>query len=109
MKTVLRHADGVCPEILVAFRRSESADDVNLGVGAAHGLRGIPQNIENPRIVVMHFSGAVIAQEMVELRQSLGNVRIAVAIDNIQMFSGVSMEEPQVAIFNRWGTTGNGN
>jgi hypothetical protein len=109
MKTVLRHADRVRPEILVARRRSISADDVNLGVGAAHGSGGIRQNVENPRVVVMHLSGTVVAEEMVELRQSLGNVGIAVAIHDIQMFPGMRVVKPQVALRNRRRSTGYGN
>jgi hypothetical protein len=58
---------------------------------------------------MMHLSGAVIAQEMVELRQSLRNVGIAVAIHDIQMLSCMSVKEPQMAFLNRWGGTGYGN
>ena len=106
MKTVLRDADGVGAEILVALGRSKSADDVNLGVRAANGSGSIRYNIENPRIVVMHFSRAVIAQEMVELRKSLGNIGIAVAIHDVQMFPGMGVVKPQVAILNGWCGTG---
>jgi hypothetical protein len=109
MKAVLRHADRVGPEILVALRRSKSANDVNLGVRAANGSGGIRDNIENPWIVMMHFSGAVIAQELIELRQSFGNIGIAMAIDDIQMLAGVSMVEPQMAFLHGWGSTGNRN
>ena len=109
MKTVLRHADGVRAKILIAFRRSISADDVNFGVGAANGSGCIQHNIENPRIVVMHFSCAGIAEEMVKLRQSLWNVGIAMAIHDIQMLPRMSVKEPQMAFLYRWGGTGYGN
>jgi hypothetical protein len=109
VKTILRYADGMRPEVLVACRRSISTDDVNLGVRAAHGPGSIRYNVENPRIVVMHLSGAVVAQEMVELRESLRNIDVAMAKHNIQMFSGVRMEEPQMALLCRWGGTGYGN
>jgi hypothetical protein len=109
MKSVLGHADSVGAEIFVALRGAKSADDVNLGVRAANGPGSIRYNIENPWIVVMHFSSAVIPQEMVELRESLGNVGIAVAIHDIQMLSCMSVKEPQTAFLNRWGGTGYGN
>jgi len=41
MKTILRYADSMCPEVFVAFRRPISADDVNLGIGAADGSGSI--------------------------------------------------------------------
>jgi hypothetical protein len=83
MKAVLGHTDRVRAKILIAFRRAISADDVNLGVRAANGSGSIRYNIENPWIVVMHFARTGIAQEMVKLRQSLGNIGIAMAIHDI--------------------------
>ena len=68
VKTILRYADGVRPEIFIAFWSSVSADDVNLGIGTANGSGCIRKNIKNPRIIVMHLSRAGIAQEMVKLR-----------------------------------------
>jgi hypothetical protein len=109
MKAVLGHADSVGAEIFVALRGAKSADDVNLGVRAANGPGSIRYNIENPWIVVMHFSSAVIPQEMVELRESLGNVGIAVAIHDIQTLPGMGVEEPQMALLDGWGGPGYGN
>jgi hypothetical protein len=106
MKAVLCHPESVRAEIFVACRRSISADDVNLGVRSADRSGSIQHNIENPRIVVVHLSGAVIPQEMVELRQSFGNIGIAMAIHDIQMLSRMSVKEPQMAFLNRWGGTG---
>jgi len=57
----------------------------------------------------MHFSRAGIAEEMVELRQGFGNIGIAMAIHDVQMFSGMGVVEPQVAILNRRGSAGNDN
>jgi hypothetical protein len=106
MKTGLRHTNRVGPQILVARRRSKSANDVNLGVRAANGSGSIRDNIENPRVVMMHFSGAVVAEEVVELGQSFGNIGIAMAIDDIQMLACMSVEEPQMAFLHGWGSTG---
>jgi hypothetical protein len=99
----------MCAEIFVAARRSVSADDVNLGVSAANRSGSIRQNIKNPRIVVMYLSGAVVAEEMVELRQSFGNIGIAMAIHDIQMLPRMSVEEPQMALLYGWGGSGYGN
>jgi hypothetical protein len=99
----------MCPEIFVAARRSVSADDVNLGVSAAHGSGSIRQNIKNPRIEVMHLSGAMVAEEVIELRQSFGNICVAVTIDDIQMLPRMSVEEPQMALLYGWGGSGYGN
>jgi len=91
-------------QILVAFGRAIAADYVDFGVRAADGLLRIPQDVENPWIVVMNFSRAVVAQKMIQLRQRAGNIRIAMAIHDIQMFAGMSMVKPDVAVWNRGGT-----
>jgi hypothetical protein len=54
-------------KILIAFWGSIPADDVNLGVRTTDGLGGVGQNVENPWIIVMHLSGAVVAEKMVQL------------------------------------------
>jgi hypothetical protein len=82
---------------------------VNLGVSAANHSGSICQNIKNPRIEVMHLSGAVVAKEMVELRQGFGNIGIAMAIHNIQMLPRMSVEEPQMALPYGWCGSGYGN
>ena len=58
---------------------------------------------------MVHFSRAGIAEEVVELRQSLRNIGIAMTIYDIQMFPRVSVEEPQMALLYRWGGTRYGN
>ena len=108
MKTVFRYAGRVRSKILIALGRPVSADDVNLGVRAADGLGGIRQKVEKPGIEVMHLSGAVVAQEMVQLRQGLGNIGCTVAIHDIQTFSRVSVVEPQMAVLYRGRSTGYG-
>ena len=109
MQAVLGNAGCVGTQIFVAFGCAIPADDLDFGVRAADRPFGIPQNIENPRIVVMYFSRAVVAQEMVELRQRGGNVRITAAIHDIQMFPGMSMVKPEVSVGNRGESFSNGN
>jgi len=108
MKTMLRHARGVRSKILIACRRAVSADDVDLGVGPADGAGSIRHDVEKPRIKVVHLAGAVIAEEVVELRESLGNVSIAMAIDDIQAFSGMGVIEPQASVLSQRGSDARG-
>jgi hypothetical protein len=54
-------------KILIALWGSIPADDVNLSVRTTDGLGGVGQNVENPWIIVMHLSGAVVAEKMVQL------------------------------------------
>ncbi len=93
MKTVSSHTERVRAKILIAFRRAISAYDVNLGVWAADSSGGIREKVKQARVKAMHFSGAVIAEKMVELRQSLGYVGISAAVNNIQMLTSMSMIE----------------
>jgi len=101
VKTVLGHAGRVRAKVLVAFRSAISADDVDFGVRAADGSSGIRQDVKNPRIEVMHLSGTVVAKEAIELRQSVGKVGIAVAIHDIQTFSGMRVVKPEMAVLDR--------
>ena len=109
MQAVLGDARRMGTQILVAFGRPITANDVDFGVRTANGLFSIPQDIENPRIVVMHLSRAVVAQKMVQLRQRGGDIRIAMAIHDIQMFTGMGMVKPKVAVRNRGESFWNGN
>ncbi len=109
MQAVLGDAGRVGTQVFVAFRRPITANDMDFGVRTADGLFRIPQDIENPWIVMMHLSRAVIAEEMIQLRQRGGDICIAMAIHNIQMFAGMSMVKPQVAVRNRGESFWNGN
>jgi hypothetical protein len=90
-------------KILIALWGSIPADDVNLSVRTTDGLGGVGQNVEKPWIIVMHLSGAVVAEKMVQLRQSLGNISIAVAVHDVQVLTSMSMVKPKVALPYRGG------
>jgi len=85
-------------KVLITFRGAISTDDVNLRVRAADSPRDIRQNIEKPGIEMMDLAGAVVAEELVELRQGFGNVGIPVSINDVQMFSRMRVVEPEMAL-----------
>ncbi len=70
-----------------------AADHVDFGVGLAQ-LRGeIVEQVENPGIVVADIAGAVIAQLAVQAIERRGNVMAALAVDDIEAFAGMQVEE----------------
>ena len=91
------------------FPRAIAANDIDFGVGTTDGLGGVGENVEKPWIEVVHLSSAMVAEKMIELRQSLGNVALAVAVDDIQVFAGMRVVEPQVAYGCCGGRAGNGS
>jgi hypothetical protein len=51
------------------------------------------KHVEKARIVVMDVSSAVVAKKMIELRQSCGNIGIALAINYVQSLLGMCVIE----------------
>ena len=55
----------------------------------------IVQKIELLHVIVLHVTGAMVTEKMVQLRNAIGQVLIADAIDHIDMFAGVQVIEAQ--------------
>jgi hypothetical protein len=53
------------------------------------------QKIKNPRIVVAYVAGTVVPQVTIEVSECVGNVLIVFAINDIEAFPGVQVEELQ--------------
>jgi hypothetical protein len=43
----------------------------------------------------MHIAGAVVAEKVIELVESPGNIRVPTLVDNVQMFAGVGVVKAQ--------------
>ena len=91
-------ARGVGAKKFVGIGRAVSADDVKLGIGRGQGAENIGQQIEDARVVTMHFAGARVAQETVELVEGAGNVRFACSKRDVDPFAGVRVIEAQAAL-----------
>jgi len=96
-------------KVLIASWRAIAANDIDFGVGTTDGLSGVGENVEKPWIEVVHLSGAMVAEKMVELRQCLRNIALAAAVNDIQVFAGMRMVEPQVTYGYCWRPAGNGS
>ena len=59
------------------------------------------QEIKLLRVVTADILGAVIAQEVVELVERLGDVGVAHTIDDVDVFPGVEMVHAQVILSER--------
>jgi len=97
MEAVLGHSRGMRPEVLVAMGRPITAYDVNLSGRTSYCGGSIRQNIENSRIKVMNLPGSVVAEKMVQLGESFGDIRVPMTVNNIQMLACMGMVEPKVA------------
>jgi hypothetical protein len=92
---------------LIAPGRAVPADDVDYGIGLAQLSGEIVQQVENPRVVVADVAGTVVAQVAIEAIERCGKVMAALAIDDVQAFAGVQVEELQ-PVFRRGGCWGYG-
>ena len=80
---------------LIAPGRAVPADHVDFGVGPAQLSREIVQQIKNLGVVVADVAGTVIAQVAIKVIEGAGNVMVAFAINDIQVFTGVQVEQLQ--------------
>ena len=95
MQTVTGYA-GVrasAAEELVAPRRAISADDVDLTIGIVDSRGQIVKQVEYARIEMAYLTGAVVAEKVVEFRQSLRRVRVAVPVHNVEPLARVRVIE----------------
>ena len=101
MQTVLCHAGCVRSQKFVRGWRPVTADHLNLSVGCSDGQREVGQQIEQARIEMMDRSRQTIAQETIELDQSLWKVALFPPINQIQMLAGVQMKQAKSSFLAR--------
>jgi hypothetical protein len=87
------HGDAVSvlAEEVVAPGRAVAADDVDLAVGTAEAAEKVVEQVELLQVVVLYVSGTVVAEKVVELGDGAGQVMVADAINDIDVFAGVEM------------------
>jgi hypothetical protein len=80
----------------VGGRAAVAGNDLKRGV-AAEGLFEPVEKVEELRVHAADLPGVVVAQEMVEFFQGLGNVLVPHGVDDAQLLAGVRMLEGQAA------------
>ena len=85
----------VFTEIVVAPRSAIAADDIDDAVGMAEAGHQIVEQIELPDVIVLDVSGAMVSEEVVELRDSFGNVVVANTVDDVDALTGVQVIQMQ--------------
>ena len=65
------------------------------------GFGQVIQQVKQPRIEVLNIPGAVIAQEMVQLVERVGQIRVAAAINDLQPLVGVGVIKAQAVFAGR--------
>jgi hypothetical protein len=81
------------PQKLIAPGRAVSAYHVDFGVGLAQLSVEIVQQIKNLGVVVADVAGTVITQVAIKLIECAGNVMVAFAINDIEVFAGVQVKK----------------
>jgi hypothetical protein len=94
-------AVSVLAQVVVAPRSTVAADDVDYAVGMAEASHEIVQKIEFMDIVSFYVSGAMIAQEMIELRDSVRQILVSDAIHDVDVFTSVKVIEAEPVLFGR--------
>lgn len=95
---VLGNTDGGATQKFIAPRRTVAANDVDLSAGMAYGGGQITEQIEKAWIEIGDVTGAVIAQEMIEFVHGIGEIRISLAIDDIDALIRVQMKKQQAML-----------
>src|SRR5208282_293684 len=85
-------------EEFVAPGRAVSADHVDLSRGIMERSGEVVEQIKKARIEMVHVSGSMIAEKVVEFVERLRYVGIAAAVNDVELLPGVRVIEAQ-AVF----------
>ena len=91
VQAVPGHAGGVSAQEFVGVRGPVAADDLELRVRRGHGVQQVGQQIENALVIAMDLTGAGVAQKVIQLVQSLGNVGFAAPENDVDPFPGMGV------------------
>lgn len=80
-------------QVRVGPGRAVSADDVDFAIGQAERGQEVVEEIEHPRIIGMHITGAAVAQVVVQPGKSGCIVCSIVTVDDVETLPGVEIEE----------------
>jgi hypothetical protein len=83
------------PQVIVAPGGAVSADDVDFSVRTTQLDQQIMQQVELLQVIGLYIAGAVVAEKMVQLGDTVGQVLIADAVNHIDMLAGMQVIEAQ--------------
>jgi hypothetical protein len=84
VETVQGDAMAMVSQVFVAPGSAVSADNVNRRSEPARCFHQLIEEIEQTRVIVVNFAGAVITQKVIEFSKGGRNVGVAVSVRDIQ-------------------------
>jgi len=98
VQTLASDSGGVRAQERIAPGRAVSADHVDFGIGFAQAGGEIVEQVEYSGIVVADVAGTVIPQIAVQAIERFGQVMAGFAINDIEAFAGVQVEEVEAVL-----------
>jgi len=86
----------MCAEEFIAPRSAVTADYINLKIRISERGRQVVKEVEHAGIVVMNFASTVVAQITVQASQGLLVVACSIAVNDVQSFSGMRVNQMQL-------------
>jgi hypothetical protein len=93
----------------VRLGRAISADHIDLVVGLTDRCEQVVKQVEEARVVVVNFAGPPVAEVVVKPIESLRDIGVAAAIDDVDALIRMSVEEAQAVLRTGLGTRGTGD
>lgn len=93
VQTVLSYTIRSGTEKFIAPWSSEPADNIDLSIRISHRIGQFLKYVVDSGIEMAHFTGAVVAQEVVEFRDRFGNVFVSSAKHDVESFAGMCVKQ----------------
>jgi hypothetical protein len=82
-------------EEFVAPRGAVPADYINLKIGIPERSSQVMEEVEYPRIVLMNFAGAVVAEIMVQPSMCIRIITCGIAVNDVQVLSRMCVNQTE--------------
>jgi hypothetical protein len=93
VKAVLRDSSRVSPQEFIASRRAIATNDFDFSAWSANRIGQVPKDVIELCIILLHFSGAMVSQELIQSCGCFGNISIALPKNDVNPFTGVRVVE----------------
>jgi hypothetical protein len=90
---VLGNPVPMLPKVVVAPGGAVTADNIDFAVRVSQLDQQVVQQIEFLEVIVLYIAGAVVAEKMVQLGDTVGQILIADPINHIDMLAGMQVIE----------------
>jgi hypothetical protein len=92
VETVASDTVSMSPEEFVAPRRAIATEDVDLKVRIPECGSQVVEQVEDARVVIVNYAGAVVAQITVEAKVGSLIESFAIAVDDVKVLSRIYLE-----------------